>query len=208
MGALCLLTSFTFLSETYEPVLLRRKAARLRRETHNPHLYSTFDTNHSIPKSQILLSAMLRPLKMLFLLPNVFFLSLITAVGYGYMYILYTTITTTFTYDYGWTRKNVGLAYLGSAVGNLLAMVIGGKGSDFIVKKCQAKGDTRPENRLLLMIFFWPLVAVGFILYGWSAEMVWPWWWPMIGSAIFGMGSMSAIVSPPIPFPESFPHSS
>jgi MFS family permease len=132
---------------------------------------------------------------MLIFLPNVFCLSLITAVGYGYMYILYTTISTTFMLDYDWNRKTIGLVYLGSAAGNVLAMVIGGPASDYIVRTRAARGNTRPENRLLLMTVMWPLVTVGLILYGWSADFVLEWYYPMLGTAIFGMGSMSAIVS-------------
>lgn len=195
MGAVCTLSGFLILSETYEPVLLRRKTERLRKERNSPDLYSVCDANKEVPQGRILLSAMMRPIRMLLMLPNVFFLSLITAIGYGYMYILYTTISSTFKFDYDWNEQPIGLVYLGSAAGNLLAMVIGGPSSDFIVRKRALQGNRRPENRLILMISGWPLVTVGFIIYGWTVHYQVAWYWPLIGTAVFGMGSMSTIVS-------------
>jgi multidrug resistance protein len=191
LGGVCLIASFG-LSETYEPVLIRRKAARLRKQTGNENLRSRLDSNSS--HRQILRSAMLRPLKLLFLAPNVLLVSFLTAVGYGYMYILYTTLPAIWTMSYTWKPKNIGLAYLGTAVGNLLGMVCGGLASDAIVKKRAAQGDTRPENRLLPMIFFWPLTTVGLIIYGWTAQKQYHWIIPLVGTAIFGMGSMSSLV--------------
>jgi multidrug resistance protein len=193
MGGVCTVATFT-LSETYELVLLRRKAQRLRKERHNPSLRSVLDTNGSMSSTRILAGAMLRPLRMLLLLPNVFFVSLLTAVGYGYMYILYTTLPTIFLSTYYWQSEKIGLAYLGTAIGNLLGMVCGGPLSDFIVKRHAARGDTRPENRLIPMIFFWPLVTAGFVVLGWTAENGSAWYWPLIGTMVFGMGAMSAIV--------------
>lgn len=194
LGGVCTVATFT-LSETYEPVLLRRKAYRLRKERHNPNLYSVLDSNRSVSSTRILVGAMLRPLRMLLLLPNVFLVSLLTAVGYGYMYILYTTLPSIFLGIYDWEPKQIGLAYLGTAIGNILGMICGGPLSDFIVKRHAARGDMRPENRLIPMIFLWPLVTAGFIVFAWTAEKECAWYWPLIGTAIFGMGAMSAIVS-------------
>jgi multidrug resistance protein len=199
LGGLCAVAACA-LSESYEPVLLRRKAQHLRKETGNTNLHSVLDINRPASNTQILVGAMLRPLRMLFLLPNVFLVSLLTAVGYGYVYLLYTTLPATFTAIYGWPSKNIGLAYLGAAVGNLLGMACGGPLSDFIVRRRAAKGDNRPENRLIPMMFFWPLVTIGLIMYGWTAQKEYHWIWPLFGTAIFGMGAMSAIVSirPPL----------
>jgi multidrug resistance protein len=193
-GGVCTVATLV-LSESYEPVVLRRKVQRLRKETGNPNLHSVRDTNGSVPSSRILVRAMLRPLRMLLLLPNVFLVSLLTAVGYGYMYVLYTTIPSVFLVDPFWHTRNIGLAYLATGFGCVLGMVIGGPLSDFIVKRRLACRDTRPENRLIPMIYFWPLVSIGLIVFGWTAEKQVAWYWPQLGTAIFGVSAMSAIVS-------------
>ncbi|KAF2473363.1 MFS general substrate transporter [Lindgomyces ingoldianus] len=180
MGAVCVILSFLCLSETYEQVLLRRKVRPLKCTTGNQKLHSKFDND--FPWWKLFTKAMLRPLKMLFLSPNVFLVSLLTAVGYGYMYLLHSTFPSVFMLLYHWPTKRFGLAYLGTAV------------SDFIVKRRAAKGDIKPENRLILMVFIWPCVPAGLFLYGWSAQERLRVMVPLFGIAIFGFGSMSAIL--------------
>ncbi|KAI4945503.1 hypothetical protein J4E91_007845 [Alternaria rosae] len=161
LGGVCTTLSVLCLSETYEPVLLRRKAARLRKQTGNQELRARSDMDAGTSKMAAFRTAMAMPLRMLFLSQPVFFTSLLTAIRYGYMYILYTTIPTTFVETYKWAPEKLGLAHLGTAVGNLIGMLGGGAISDGLVKRRAPEGDTRPENRLLPMIFWWPLFSTG-----------------------------------------------
>jgi multidrug resistance protein len=193
LGASATLLNFVCLSESYEPILLGRIAARQRKQTGNKELRSRLDVDAGRSKLLVLRHAMLMPIRMLLFSPSILVISLITAIGYGFVYILYTTMPQTFLFGYLWDPKNIGLAYLGTAVGNLLGMVAGGGFSDAIVKRRAAKGDTKPENRLFPMIFFWPLVSIGLFIYGWTAHHKAHWIGPLIGSAIFGAGAMSAM---------------
>ncbi|KAI4927898.1 hypothetical protein J4E85_006411 [Alternaria conjuncta] len=193
LGGVSTALSMVCLSETYEPVLLRRKAAQLRKHTGNKDLRAKSDLDAGTSKLVAFRTAMVMPLRMLFLSRPIFFTSLLTAIGYGSLYILYTTIPTTFVETYGWAPKNLGLAYLGTAVGNLIGMLGGAAISDSLVKRKALKGDTRPENRLLPMIFWWPLVGIGLFIYAWTAQYGVHWIAPLIGTAVFGAGSMSAI---------------
>jgi hypothetical protein len=135
------------------------------------------------------------PLRMLLFSSPIFFTSLLTAIGYGWIYILYTTLPDTFMYTYNWAPKSIGLAYLGTAVRNLIGMLGGGVVSDALIKRRAAIGDTRSENRLLPMICFRPMVSIGLFMYAWTAQHAVHWIAPLIGTAIFGVGAMSAIVS-------------
>jgi MFS family permease len=195
LGGVGTVLSMFCLSETYEPVLLRRKAAQLWKQTGNKELRAKSDVNTGTSKLVAFGTAMVMPLRMLFLSRPIFFTSLLTAIGYGYIYILYTTIPTTFVETYKWAPKNLSLAYLGTAVGNLIGMFGGAAISDGLVKRRALKGDTRPENRLLPMTFWWPLVSIGLFIYAWTAQYALHWIAPLIGTAIFGAGAMSAIVS-------------
>lgn len=194
MGALNTVTAWVSLSETYEPVLLRRKTSRLRKLTGNSNLRSRLDNSSVKSPYRVVFSAMLLPLNLL-LSPPVLATSFLGAVGYGFLFILYTMFPQTFVFIYSWRPKNIGLAYLGNAVGNLLGMIAGGGISDAIVKSRARKGDVKPENRLLPMIFCWPLCGIGLLVYAWTVQKAAHWIWPMVGTAMYGAGTMTTIVS-------------
>ncbi|KAF2712769.1 MFS general substrate transporter [Pleomassaria siparia CBS 279.74] len=190
MGGAATMASFAGLSETYAPMVLESKARRLRNRSGNQALRSGLES--ALSQRQILTNAMLRPLKML-ILPNVLLVSLLTAAGYGFLYILYTTFPTTFIALYSWEPRHVGYVYLGTAVGNILGLGLAAGLSEAIAKRRAANGDTKPENRLIPMIMFWPLVPTGLFIYAWSAQKSLHYMVPLVGTALFGAGTMSAI---------------
>lgn len=193
------LLAFLCLRETYDATILRRQASRERKRTGNPHSRSRLDVERNTSKPREFGRAMLRPLRLL-AMPSIFLVSLISAVGHSWMYILYVTLPTTFIEQYEWAQKKLGLAYLGVAAGNLVGIAIGFGVSGTIVKRRAAKGDKRPKDSLLPMAYLWPLVGVGLVIYGWTASKRTHWIAPMIGTGIFGAGAMSAVVSPhPLP---------
>lgn len=111
------------------------------------------------------------------------------------MYILYATLSTTFLNTYVWELENIGLAYLGIAVGALFGMSAAAKVSDAFMITRKGTGDERPGSRLLSTSFFWPILSVELLMYAWSAQKAVNWAVPMLGTSIFGAGAMSTIVS-------------
>lgn len=107
---------------------------RLRMETHDTALRSKHDSSYSGKSPfKTLMEAMLRPLTMLLSHP-ILAISFLTVVRYGFMCILYTTLPQTFLLICNWQPKNIGYAYLGIAVRNLLGIVAEGV-SDAIIKR-------------------------------------------------------------------------
>jgi len=74
-------------------------------------------------------------------------------------------------------------------------MVAAAKTSNAIVNRRNAKGNSRPENRLLPVCFLWPIVSGWLFLYVWTVQNKVHVVAPMLGTCIFGAGAMSAIVS-------------
>jgi MFS family permease len=187
--------SFIFMRETYEPTLLARRAARLRKETNNPSLRSKFDLTNQTTRD-VFLQAIVRPSKMLFLSPIVFSLSLYMGVVYGYLYLLFTTLTLVFQNQYGFSSGNVGLTFLGIGVGSMLGLVIFGLVSDLIVKRMskRGKGEMKPEYRLPPLIPGSLLVPMGLLLYGWTAEKGDHFILPILGTMFVGLGLMAAFM--------------
>jgi hypothetical protein len=181
--------------ETYAVVLLNRKADRLRKETGNLNLISKTDLGLS--QKVLFQRAIIRPLKLLVLSPIVLSLSTFCALVFGLTFLLFTTFPMVFELQYGFSSGVSGLAYLGLGIGMMFGVVLFSVLSDKMVKRLTAKGDKtmKPEYRLPLMVYFTPIIPVGFFWYGWSADNKIQWMMPIIGTLFIGLGSLFVIVS-------------
>ncbi|KAL9051825.1 MAG: hypothetical protein Q9206_004550 [Seirophora lacunosa] len=180
------LFGFAFLRETYPPILLERKAKKLRAETSNSKLKGKYTSD--LPPLAVFKLAIIRPLKLLFLSPIVLALSTLMAVAYGYIYLLFTTLTPVFESVYRFSSGSVGLAYLGIGVGCLVGMLFFGGISDRTVRNKSKHGEMKPEYRLVPMIPGAFVIPIGLFLYGWTAQERVHWIVPIIGTGLVGLG--------------------
>ncbi|PMD29208.1 MFS multidrug transporter [Hyaloscypha variabilis F] len=187
-----IICSLIFMRETNPIKILANKAKRLRQVSGNPHLRSKLDTGRS-PRD-ILLSALIRPAKMLLFSPIILALSSFVAIIYGYLYILFTTFPFVFEDQYGFSSGTVGLTYLGLGVGCFVGLLVFGSTSDKIIKMKAGSGEMKPEYRLLPMIYGAPCIPIGLFWYGWSAEAHTHWIVPIIGTAFVGIGLIATIM--------------
>jgi MFS family permease len=191
-GGVLAVSSFIFMRETYEPVLLARRAARLRKQTNNPNLRSKLQSTK--PPKEYFKQSIIRPTKMLFLSPIVACLSVYMAIVYGYLYLLFTTLTLVFETRYHFSQGNVGLTYLGIGVGALLGLFVFGLASDKLVTHMSAKGEMKPEYRLPPLIPGSVVIPIGLFLYGWSAEKHTHWIVPIVGTMFVGLGLLATFM--------------
>lgn len=181
--------------ETSSKILLERKAASLRITTGNPYLTSKL--THSVTPKQVLIQALVRPTVLLFQSPIILTLSLYAALIFGVIYLLFTTFDDVFVGQYGFSRSTSGLPYLGMGVALVLCVFIFGHLSPRIqATRVKAEGikQPRPEYRLLPMIWFSPFVAVGLIIYGWTAYYRVHWIVPIISTFLVGIGAYFILV--------------
>lgn len=184
------------LKESYAPVILARKAKRLRKETGNPNLRSKLDTG--LTAKELFKRAIFRPSKMLFLSPIVASLCWYTAVAYGLLYLLFTTFTFVFEENYHFSTGTVGLTYIGTGVGMILGLGILGTATDRILREQKAMGrEMKPEHRIPLILTVPAAIClpVGLFLYGWTADKHVHWIVPLLGTAIIGFSMLSIFVS-------------
>ena len=100
--------AFLTLSETFPRAVIEKNLLRSAEDkTIREHSQSP-----SRSRVEVFREAILRPLKMMFLSPTIFALSLYTAVGYGFSYIILTTINMVYQTRYGFSEGNTGLIYL------------------------------------------------------------------------------------------------
>jgi len=198
--------AFLVLEETYAPVLLERKAAKLRKETGNSAYRSRLASD--LAKTQFVIQNLVRPWKLFIFSPIVTAMCIYIAVMYGLLYILFTTFTFVFQDVYNFSTSSAGLSFLGSGVGTLMGLVFVGGLSDFFIKKKMAAGLTiKPEDRLPFAITVPAVLGlpIGLFIYGWSVQYKVHWILPQIGTAFLGFGMIAITMAVSTYLVDAFP---
>lgn len=215
---------FFFARETYAPILLARKTARLRKETGNEQLRSKLDAQ--VSPQEYLRRSLLRPFKMLILSPICIICNVYIGIVYAYLYLMFTSLTPLFMQQYQFDTVHAGLSFLGLGVGSMLGVFYFSASSDRYIKKKAAedraklesqissndqgqlesgqksslattKGQpkAKPEYRLPPLRIGAILLPAGFFIYGWTAEYRTHWIVPIIGTVIIGIGNFIVFMS-------------
>ncbi|KAK3381948.1 major facilitator superfamily domain-containing protein [Podospora didyma] len=196
LSGITTVVSFLALRETYAPVLLERKAARLSKETGNPDLVSIYHAEFSSPEEK-LKQAIIRPMKLLFFAPIVTAMAIYVAVAYAILYLLFTTFSFVYPKTYGFDEGTSGLTFLPAGIGMLIGVVGFGALSDIMVTRRIAAGHSHePEVRIPLAFTVPAGIAlpVGLFIYGWSTNFAVHWIVSMIGVVIFSAGLMGVMM--------------
>lgn len=175
------------MEETFKPVILRRKAARARKQKGDdgPRIQAQA-SNQDRTSNELLKRAVVRPIRILLFSPIVLLLSIYGSFLFGLIYLLFTTFPDVFGVTYEFTAGTSGLSYLGLGMGMILGILLFGILSDKILKQPRGGTVVRPELRLILMIYAAPFIPIGFFWYGWSADKHTHWIVPILGTFIIG----------------------
>lgn len=147
--------------ETYHPVLLKRKAIRLRQETGNEAWYAPIERMDKSVLKTVLWSC-IRPFQLLVYEPMCLCLCLLSAILLGILYLFFGAFPLVFENNYGFTESQVGLAFLGIMIGLFI-----GVSCDPLWKRNYARlvrnngGQSEPEFRLPPTILGAIIVPIG-----------------------------------------------
>ncbi|KAJ5404867.1 Major facilitator superfamily domain general substrate transporter [Penicillium sp. CMV-2018d] len=194
--------TFALMRETNATILLSRRVEQLRKETGNLDLVAAGASN--LTPKQMLLRAIIRPLKLLIFSPIVLLISLYTGLMFGIVFLLFTTFPAVFHGVYGFDEGISGLAYLGLGIGMFSGLVLFSVLSDKLLGQKQGGAVAAPEQRLILMKWFGPITPLGCFMYGWSAYYHTHWIVPIIGTAIIGIGCLFVVIPGQIYLVDSF----
>lgn len=156
-----------FIPETYHPVVLRRKAGQIRRETGDERWHGPIEKMHrSI--TQTVIRSCYRPLMLLTLEPMCLNLCLFSAILLGVLYLWFGAFELVFEQNYGFELWQVGLTYLGIFIGILIAIASGVLWRRHYLRLVQDRekrggdpGGSEPEYRLPPAIAGGILVPIG-----------------------------------------------
>ncbi|KAI2620156.1 MFS general substrate transporter [Hypomontagnella submonticulosa] len=181
---------FFFAPETYHPIKLREKAIILRKETGEdrwkaPMEKSTKSVARTVGR------ALLRPFQLLIFEPMCLLLCLFSAILLGVLYLFFGAFPLVFGDNYDFNLWQTGLSFLGIFVGMIICCL-----SDPVWRRVnhqlldRNQGNPEPEFRLPPAIAGAVLAPIGLFIFAWSAYPWVHWMVPIVGSGIFGCGTL------------------
>ncbi|QBM89631.1 Multidrug resistance protein [Metschnikowia aff. pulcherrima] len=126
-------------------------------------------------------------------------LLIISYASIGFMGVYFFNITISNQYaqaPYNFSSIIVGLMYVPNSLTYLLVSIFGGRWNDWLLKRSARlnNGELRPESRLSWNIVLAAIVYIpACIIFGWCLDKKQHWATPLVGSALFGLGSMLVI---------------
>ncbi|KAF7524326.1 hypothetical protein PCG10_005809 [Penicillium crustosum] len=181
---------------TVGDILLRRKAEKLRQETGDERWKAPIEKLQRSVSQTVLLS-MKRPVLLLVLEPMCLCLCIFSAILLGILYLFFGAFQLVFSEVFGLVIWQRGLCFLGLFVGMVIAIL-----SDPIWRRNYVRlernhekatkklDDFQPEWRLPPAILGGPLVTIGLFIFAWTIYPNVHWIAPIIGSAVFGAGTI------------------
>jgi len=204
-GATVAVIGYLTLHETYTPVLLERKARRLRKETGDATLHTAFAKDE--PFITRFVHGLFRPAVYLVTESVVFVPALYQAILYGCQYLLLATFPVVFRGQY---HMNVGIAslhYIAFMIGFMLYAQCGGRFIDVLYRRLEARngGKGKPEFKVPLLLATGIFMPIGLLVFGWSVQFHTHWIVPDIGIVFLAMGIRGALLICPLYLAESVP---
>ncbi|KAI4747425.1 MFS general substrate transporter [Aureobasidium sp. EXF-12298] len=154
--------------ETYHPVLLRKKAIKLRKDTGNPAWRAPIENMNKSVFRTVAWSCV-RPFQLLFLEAMCLSLCILSAILLGILYLFFGAFPLVFENNHGFVLWQTGLTFIGIFVG-----MITGVSCDPIWRKNYTRlvnkngGVSEPEFRLPPTILGAVLVPIGLFGFGWT----------------------------------------
>ncbi|BGP20179.1 hypothetical protein JCM10213v2_008314 [Rhodosporidiobolus nylandii] len=160
------------LPETYHPVLLAKRAKRMRKENPEKHSerYGELERADFSPKA-IITRTLARPMIMLVVEPLVLVTTIYLSVVYGLLYGLFSAFPIIWQQTRGFNDGEGGLVFigvgLGTTVGALLNVWLQRHYRELVPKW---HGHPPPEERLIGAIVAAPFLVIGCFFLGWTGN--------------------------------------
>ncbi|OJJ50068.1 hypothetical protein ASPZODRAFT_59151 [Penicilliopsis zonata CBS 506.65] len=178
-----------FMPETYSPVILQRRARRLRKDTGNASIVAPLDIeNRNL--TQALLLTLSRPFRMVMHEWIVSLTCLYVSLAYAVFYLYFEAYPIIFQDLYGMSPGPAGLCFLPIGVGAMFSCLVFIWYDKYLARaKARGAAWTKQEEyrRLPLACIGGPLYVISLLWVGWTAYANIHWAAPMMSGIPFGM---------------------
>jgi len=179
--------------ESYAPVLLGRKAKKLRDETGDPDIIAKTDLQKKSTK-YVVTVVLTRPYRMLFHELIVACVCVYLALAYAIFYLFFEVYPIVFQGPdsvYGWSNGLAGLAFIPIGIGALATAPIFLWWDSYLAKAQRRNApwsQVEEYRRLPLACLGGPLYVVSLFWIGWTARPDVHWMVPVASGLLFGTG--------------------
>ncbi|EKG16620.1 Major facilitator superfamily [Macrophomina phaseolina MS6] len=183
--------------ETYSPVLLRKRAAKLSQITGKVYLSRADAEQGKVTIGEAFKTALSRPWILLFQEPIVLLLSIYMAIIYGTLYMMFGAFPIVYQQGRGWSPGIGGLAFLGVAVGMIAAVIYSIWDNKRYIKAIEASpsGFAPPEARLPPALIGSVAMPIGLFWFAWTNYPSIHWFASIAAGAPFGFGMVLVFLS-------------
>lgn len=186
-------TACTFLNpETYHPVILRRKAAKLNKENNTDVYVSIHDTEYE-PLGPRLKTALLRPFVLMFCEPIILFMSFYLSFIYSLLYALFFAFPIAFEEIRGWNMGMTGVSFCSIILGIMLAMCVTPIQERLYKRHC--RNGPVPEARLYLMMLGCLVLPMSLFVFAFTSYDGIIWVGPAAAGVLFGFAMLVIYIS-------------
>lgn len=206
-SAVCFVVTLLTVRETYAPIILVRKARRIRKETGSAKYVAPLELVPLKPK-ELLRATLLKPFIMLASEPMLLAITVYISFAYGLVYLLFEAfpfvvsripfsdtyvninkIARQFVGVYGFNELQSGLVFLGFFVGGIVSTLgyAGIENPRYVRMSKEAKdGRVPPEQRLIIVMIAAPILAIAFFFFGWTSFPSISFWAPLVAGGMMG----------------------
>lgn len=188
-----LAVTFLFVPETYPPLLLRKKAQRLRNTTGDVRYFAPIERDHTSIVGTTLFSC-----KRILLLISRDYMTLslcfYTGLAQSVVYLFFIALPYIYKTVFGFSLQSQGMTFLGIVIGMVLTSFLSPSIFHRNYKKLvhQNGGIPQPEFKFIPLMLGVIVIPVGLFIMAWTSYSHLHWVGPIIGSGVFGGGVVFA----------------
>ncbi|CAI7626316.1 unnamed protein product [Penicillium viridicatum] len=172
--------------ETYAPVILKRRAAKLRKETGNPNII-TEQEKTKLTFQEIARTSLIRPITMIMTEPVLDLMCMYIVLIYAMLYAFFFAYPVIFPKLYGYNDGQIGLMFIPILIGAAFALVVTPAIEGKFKKICSERSPT-PEDRLHAALLGAPFIPIAFFILGATSYKHIIWVGPASSGIAFGFG--------------------
>ncbi|KAJ5793804.1 hypothetical protein N7457_000403 [Penicillium paradoxum] len=185
-----------FMSETFTPVLLKRQAAKFRKETGSNRYFSRQELN--LDSKFTVMQIITRPITMLLFEPIISSTAVYISFVYSLIFFYFQAYPIIFGGVYGFTIDKVSLTLIPIGIGAVSSGLVT-LYFDVIYERAKKLGKewtASPEwHRLPLSFIAGPCLTISMFWLGWTAQPSIHWIVPVLSGLLFGFGFQIIFIS-------------